>query len=190
MISLVNDFSAILDTCVVLPISLCDLLLRIAEGDGAMYKPRWTQEILDELERNLQKPKFNLSPEKAQYRISCMQSAFPEALVSGYEPLIEAMPNDHKDRHVLAATVYGKAEAIVTLNSRHFPVEALRKFGIERLTPDEFLTHQWHLDSELLRSRLSAQAVDCRKELSTHLDLLSKMVPRFVALVRSSGSGE
>jgi predicted nucleic acid-binding protein len=185
MISLVNEFSAVLDTCTLLPISLCDLLLRLAE-EPALYKPKWSAEILEELRRNLQGHKFNLDPARAEYRIACMQSAFPQALITEYESLSESMPNNKGDRHVLAAAVYGKADAIVTLNVRHFPEECLKQFGIERLSPDKFLTHQWHLDGDLVENKIRAQAGECGKNMSAHLDLLAKMVPEFAGLVRQS----
>jgi predicted nucleic acid-binding protein len=185
MISLVNEFSAILDTCVLLPISLCDLLLQLAE-DPALYSPRWSPEILQELERNLTAPKFNLTVEKARYRIASMQSAFPEALVTGHGSLVDSMPNNSKDRPVLAAAVYAKVDAVVTVDKRGFPESDLRAFGIERLTPDEFLVHQWYLDPDLVRCRLLRQASTCRKDLSKHLSLLERMVPTFVRLVRQS----
>jgi len=185
MISLVNEFSALLDTCALVPISLCDLLLKVAENP-AMYKPKWSPEILTELERTLQCPKFNLTPEKAAYRIACMQSAFPEALVTGYDPLTASMPNHFKDRHVLAAAVYGKVDAIVTLNIRDFPINSLSNFGIERLTPDEFLIHQWYLDPSLVRRRVVEQVIECKKDMDGHLRLLGRMVPKFVDLVRTA----
>lgn len=141
MISLVNEFAALLDTCTLVPISLCDLLLKLAE-DPALYQPKWSREILGELTRTLQGPKFNLTPEKAAYRIACMESAFPEAAITGYESVTPSMPNDSKDRHVLAAAVCGKVDAIITLNTRDFPLKSLSEFGIERLTPDQFLVHQ------------------------------------------------
>jgi predicted nucleic acid-binding protein len=185
MISLVNEFSALLDTCTLVPIALCDLFLRLAE-DPAMYKPKWSQSILQELSSVLQSPKFHLSPEKARYRIESMQSAFPEAMVAGYEPLIDVMSNHEGDRHVLAAAVYGKVDATVTLNQRHFPDDQLSRFGIERLTPDAFLTHQGHLDEALVMSRLAAQSTACEKELRSHIVLLEKMAPGFGSLVRST----
>jgi hypothetical protein len=187
MISLVNEFSVLLDTCTIVPISLCDLLLRLAENP-AMYKPKWSLEILEELRRTLEGPPFSLTQERTAYRIACMQSAFPEALVSGYEFLTESMPNQSKDRHVLAAAVYGKVDAIVTLNIRDFPLNCLSAYGVERLTPDEFLVHQWHLDPALVRSRVVEQVIACRKDMDSHLALLKRMVPRFVALVRSGSS--
>src|SRR6185312_12396303 len=113
----------------IIPISLCDLLLRLGE-DPAMFRPQWSQEILDEVSRNLCGPKFNLPEDKVSYRIACMKSAFPEAMIVGHKALADSMPNDPKDRHVLAAAVYGKSDAIVTLNTRHFPQDELERFGI------------------------------------------------------------
>lgn len=115
-----------------------------------------------------------------------MKSAFPEAMITGYEPLIKSMPNNEKDRHVLAAAVYGKADAIITLDRKGFPDEDLGVFGIERLTPDQFMIHQWHLDQALVRSRLLAQVAEYKKNLEVHLTLLGRMIPGFVKLFRES----
>lgn len=98
------------------------------------------------------------------------------------------MPNHPKDRHVLAAAVYGKVDAIVTLNKRDFPIDCMGTFGVERLTPDEFLVQQWHLDTVLVRSRVVEQVTACKKSMDGHLALLERMVPRFAALVRSESS--
>ncbi|HMA95495.1 MAG TPA: hypothetical protein VKP30_22555 [Polyangiaceae bacterium] len=42
---------------------------------------------------------------------------FPEADVTDYEPLIAAMQNDPKDRHVVAAAVKSGAQVIATSNN-------------------------------------------------------------------------
>ncbi|MEU4773363.1 hypothetical protein [Micromonospora sp. NPDC023644] len=68
-----------------------------------------------------------------------MREHFPEAMVSGYEHLINEMTNHPKDRHVLAAAVAADAEAIVTANLRDFPDHALAPYAIEVLHPDDFL---------------------------------------------------
>jgi predicted nucleic acid-binding protein len=185
MISLVNEFSAVLDTCVLLPISLCDLFLKLAE-DPAFYSPRWSQSILDELERNLRGPKFNLPAEKATYRIACMESAFPEAMITGCEVISDSMPITPKDRHVLAAAVCGHVDAIVTSNLRDVPVEVLRGFGIERLSPDDFLLYQWGLDNNAVLSRLEAQTTQFKKDMRSHMALLARMVPKFSQAVTTS----
>jgi predicted nucleic acid-binding protein len=41
---------------------------------------------------------------------------------------------------VLELAVAGRCEAIITYNKRDFPSPELRRFGLEALTPKEFLT--------------------------------------------------
>ena len=54
-----------------------------------------------------------------------MNKAVPDALVTGFEPLIDSIDlPDVDDRHVAAAAVRSNAEIIVTLNLRDFPAPA------------------------------------------------------------------
>jgi predicted nucleic acid-binding protein len=171
MISLINKYVVVLDACVLIPISLCDLLLRLAE-EPALYAPRWTDEILEEVRRNLTREPFNLSQPKADYRIECMRTAFPEALITGHEPLIGSMKNQEKDRHVLATAVWCKADAIVTANGKDFPKSCMDEFRLERMSPDRFLINQWHLDRENVVLRIKQQALSANKTMEDHLMLL------------------
>jgi hypothetical protein len=41
-------------------------------------------------------------------------------MVMGYEPLVAAMQNDMKDRHVVAAAVKAGAQVIITANLKDF----------------------------------------------------------------------
>ena len=114
-------FSALLDTCVLVPSRARDVLLEIA-STGA-YRPLWSSEILAELDRTLRllQSKRGMSPEEsAAYltRLSRqMETAFPDALVTGWEPLIETVRlPDPDDRHVVAAAWAGRADVIVTDN--------------------------------------------------------------------------
>ena len=55
-----------------------------------------------------------------------MEQALPDALVTGYEHLIDSIElPDRDDRHVLAAAVRCGASVIVTLNLGDFPSESL-----------------------------------------------------------------
>lgn len=63
-----------------------------------------------------------------------------QAMVTGYEPLIERLTlPDPDDRHVLAAAIHGGASAIITVNLRDFPASALAAHAIAARLPDDFI---------------------------------------------------
>lgn len=77
-----------------------------------MFHPLWSEEILDEVERNL--PKLGIDPRKAARRVDLMRASFgSEALISGSSHLIDQMGCHAKDRHVLTAAVHIMAVKIV-----------------------------------------------------------------------------
>jgi predicted nucleic acid-binding protein len=181
MLALDNEYSAVIDTCALVPISLCNLLLRLAEHPS-FFAPRWSPDILAELKHVLQKRRA-LSEEKALKRIGYMCSAFPEANVVGYEGLIRSMRNHEKDRHVLAAAVKCKADAIITFNVKDFPSDSVEDYEIQVLTPDEFLVHQFHLGRLLVVRKVTDHILPL--SLKHPLRPLSVLVPRFCELLRT-----
>lgn len=181
MIAQSSPCIAVLDTCVLAPMPVCDTLLRLAE-DPAFYIPKWSPDILRELRSTL--VRMGYTPAQAQRRITAMESAFEDAAVTGYEDLVEAMKNDPKDRHVLAAAVRCGADAIITQNVRHFRREAIRPYGLDILTPDDFLVQQYHRNRELLTEKLAAQAAARRIALDALLDRLQRFAPNCVHLLR------
>ena len=90
-----------------------------------------------------------ISFERIERLVRTMERAFPEAMVTGHEPLIPSMTKDPKDRHVLAAAVRGRADVVVTSNVRDFPPEACEPYDVDVQTPDEFLRHQWEVGANL-----------------------------------------
>jgi predicted nucleic acid-binding protein len=134
-----TDYSAVLDACVLVPMALCDLLLRLAE-EPAMYRPVWSEQILAEMGRAL-KIKLRRSSEEVAWRRQQMKEAFPEAMVTVSSALLKAVEciPDKNDRHVLAAAIVAPAETIVTQNIRHFPKDCCEKYGVLCQTPEDFL---------------------------------------------------
>lgn len=95
-------FTCVLDTCVIYPIDIRDLLLWFAHFD--LYRPKWSQTIFDELHSVMVKK--GMPEEKARMQIGRINKAFPEALVNNYEELITTLSmTDRKDCHVLAAAI-------------------------------------------------------------------------------------
>jgi hypothetical protein len=75
-----------------------------------------------------------------------MEQAFPDARVSGHEALQAALSlPDEGDLHVLAAAIKGRADMIVTFNTRDFPPESLSPWDMECRHPDDFFIDQFHL---------------------------------------------
>lgn len=179
------SFPVFIDTCALYPATLADLLLRIAER-GA-FRLHWSADVLGELGRNLAKIP-SVGEEGAQRRVHAMTRAFPEAAVTGYERLIDAMACDPKDRHVLAAAVHSDCQLIVTFNLRDFPVASLEPHHLAVVLPDEFLLDQLDLYPGIVLSALREQAEDVRRPKLTPLALLASLersgAPRFAAEVR------
>lgn len=159
MVAQGNQYIAVLDTCVLAPMPLCDTLLRLAE-DPAFYIPKWSDDILRELRSTLQR--MGYTPAQADRRITAMESAFEDANVPGYERLTASMTNDPKDRHVLAAAVRSGAHAIITHNVRHFQPASVKPYDVDVLTPDDFLVHQFHLNRETV-SREARRSGRCAR---------------------------
>jgi len=174
----ISQYVVVLDACVLAPMPVVDTLLRLAE-EPAFYTPKWSAGILQEVGRVLGE-KRGYSSEQVQRRLAAMKSMFPDAMVTGYVDLIDAMPNDPKDRHVLAAAVRCGAHAIVSDNVKHFPENALAPYGLECLTADAFIAHQYYLDPDTFISVLTEQARDIGWPLphliSRHVPSLSKLI--------------
>lgn len=136
-------FSALLDTCVLVPSRARDVLLEIA-STGA-YRPLWSTEILAELDRTLRLllGKRGASPEETDAYLTRlfrqMETTFPDALVTGWEPLVATVQlPDADDRHVVAAAWAGRADVIVTDNLADFPPGTLPT-PLFRQSLDDFL---------------------------------------------------
>lgn len=159
---------------------LCDTLLRLAAA--GLYRPCWTDEILDEAIRNLI---ADGRVPAASRRRELMVRAFPEAMVHGYQPLIAGMSNHPKDRHVAAAAVRAAARGIVTANLRDFEPAP---DGIAIWSPDQFLTSLAEDHGGVVLDVLSRQSEAMRRPPTTLTSLLNRLqrtAPTFVAMVRS-----
>lgn len=147
-------YGAVLDACVLIPVALCDVLLRAAQRD--LYRIHWSELILAEVERNL--GKLGIDPAKAQKRVDAMRAALARANVEGFEGIIDSMPNHPKDRHVLAAAVIAGAQSIVTFNLKDFHTDGTAQSHIRAEHPDAFLTNLFHLYPDALTEIITHQA--------------------------------
>jgi predicted nucleic acid-binding protein len=175
----------LLDTCVIYPTVMREVLLGVARA-GA-FQPMWSARILEEWARAARK----IGPTgeaQARGEIALVRAAWPKAEVT-WKPSLEDrlyLP-DAADVHVLAAAIAGSADAIVTVNAKDFPRHTLAEEGLERIDPDALLRGIWEDTPEMVEAvvesvrqeaeRLSGEAWDSRKLLKkARLPRLAKAV--------------
>ncbi|WP_312354148.1 PIN domain-containing protein [Pantoea vagans] len=157
-----TPYPVVLDACVLYPSFLRDLLIRL--GLTGLYQPKWSATIEDEWQRNLLANRTDLTPEQIQRTAALMNKAVPDAMITGFEPLIDSVDlPDVDDRHVVAASVRSNSEIIVTFNLKDFPAPALNAFGIEALHPDDFVMDLFDLNRALVLSAVTTQRSNLRR---------------------------
>lgn len=169
-----SGFTVVYDANVLYPSMLRDILSRLA-GTG-IFQARWTDQILDEVFRNLQANRPDLAPEKLRRTRELMCLAVDDCLVTGYEELIGSLHlPDPDDRHVLAAAIRCGAQVIVTENKRDFPSEVMDGYGIEIQGADEFLCDQIDLFGPRVHQAITYAAAAFRNPPRTIDDVLDAL---------------
>lgn len=132
-----TKFTCVLDTNIIFPIEIRDLLFWFAFYE--LFTPKWSQHIFDEWEDVMQRK--GVTETEIKKRTHKANLAFPDALVKNYDGLIKSLTlPDPKDCHVLAAAIKTNANLIVTNNIKDFPKDYLATFGLAAKTADDFLT--------------------------------------------------
>lgn len=179
-----SPYAVVLDACVLYPSILRDVLLRL--GLTGLYEPKWTATIQDEWKRNLRTNRPDIAEDQLARTQTLMNKALPDAMVSGFEPLISGITlPDSNDCHVVAAAIRCKAEVIVTMNLKDFPRNLMAEFEIEALHPDEFIMDLFDLNQALVLKAVNAQRASFRQPamgVTVYLDsLLRQGLPMTVS---------
>ena len=177
------SFSVLLDTNVLVPAGLNDLLLGLAH-EGT-FEPRWSAQILVELERYLVRSRV---PEAViEQRLETMRSQFADAPVENYQALEAKLScADPNDNHVLAAALIGKVATLVSFNADDFPAYVIERFGLELTHPDDFLAAQFELNPEVMQqvlAHLISRWPDNYSSLAQLADAWQDSLPRFSAML-------
>lgn len=182
-------FGVVLDACVLYSITLTDTLLSIAQT--GLFSPLWSDRITEEAQLALRRRVAPASHPGLAQRFADMDDAFTSAriapspgLVAGLAPMC---PDPH-DAHVVVTALQGRAELIVTANTKDFPASLLAPLGLHTLTPDEFLLDLLDRAPENTLKGLNAQAARKSDPSLTLRELtggMSKTAPRFVAAVHA-----
>lgn len=167
-------FVVVYDANVLYPSTLRDLLIRVAQA--GLVQAKWTDRILDEVFDALSQNRPDLDSQNLARTRRLMNSAVRDCLVSGYEPLIEAVQlPDPGDRHVLAAAIKARAQLIVTNNRKDFPSVTLEAWDMEAKSPDDFILDQMDLSREAVHSAVQRIADSRVKPPATLHDVLTTL---------------
>jgi hypothetical protein len=153
-------FSVVFDACVLYPAPLRDLLIQLATT--RLFRAKWTNKIHDEWMASVLERRPDLTTEQLARTRDLMNSAVLDCVVTGYEHLIPAITlPDENDRHVVAAAIHARVDAIVTYNLKDFPGAELATHGLEAIHPDEFMNFQF----DLSEADVVISAQKCRARL-------------------------
>ncbi len=171
-------FTAFFDADVLYGSELRNFLMHLALM--GLFRARWSEGVHKEWMTRLLANRPDLSREKLERTRRLMDMHAEDALVAGYEGLIEGLRlPDANDRHVLAAAIQGQADVIVTRNVRDFPPAALEPFGIEALHPDDFVLHLLDLGTELVIEAAEGHRESLRRP--------TKTVEEYLAMLENEG---
>ena len=169
-----SHFTALLDANVLHSYPLTSLLLELAEA--RLYRPAWSADIHTEWQRSVLAARPGTDPALLRRRREAMDTALPDACVSGYAPLIDGLTlPDPDDRHVLAAAIRAKAQVIVTFNEADFPASTLAGFDLVAQHPDLFLRHLIDLAPAVVRARLEMMLQHWQRPPNTPEDFIGAL---------------
>lgn len=180
-------FVVVYDANVLYPSTLRDVLIRIALT--GLVQAKWTDEILDEVFRNLKADRPDLDSRRLDRTRRLMVAAVRDCMVTGYKPLLGAVElPDPEDRHVVAAAIRARAQLIVTFDMDDFAADELAAWDIEAKHPDDFLVDQFHLDAIKVHQAVQAVADSWSNPPGTSddvLDILERSgLPQTAAVLR------
>jgi predicted nucleic acid-binding protein len=165
-------FTVVLDTNVVYPVIIRDILFWFAHYD--LYTPKWSEHIFEEWKKVMRAK--GVSEVEANKRIERANLAFPDALVLNYKELISRLKlPDEDDRHVLAAAIKTNANLIVTNNIKHFPKDVLQSFGLSAKTADDFLTDTIDLNQEQAIAAFNEMVLNKKNPRMDEFDVLNQL---------------
>ena len=142
-----------LDTCVLYPAMLRDFLLALAAR--GLFVPLWSNGVAAEL-LSLVARRNPAELARIQALLKQMTARWPEGQTTPGDADTPDLP-DKTDRHVLAAAMAGKADAILTDNWRDFPNAALAPHGLRAITPDDFVMQLWLKAPDSVSETLATQ---------------------------------
>jgi predicted nucleic acid-binding protein len=177
------------DTNVLFPFSIMDLMLALAED--LVHEVLWSEALLAEWARVIVREQHRSAVSAAEIT-GVIRGYFTRGRVSeaDYLGLVPDMPGeDPDDRLHMAAAIAGCAEVIVTWDRAGFPAEPLAGLGLRVADPDEYLCGLLTELTEEVTATVVRLAAEKRRPPLTPEDLVNALgkagVPVFAERLRS-----
>lgn len=169
-------YVVVYDACVLHDPAVRDLPVRCAGKRQLSLRARWSEAILDEVVRSILRRRPDLEEQRLERMRNLLNESLPDCLVTGYEPLVDAVHlPDPDDRHVVACAVKAQAQAIVTSNLKDFPAESLRAHDLEAVHPDEFVRGLIDLHAPTVAATFQELVGDLRSPPSTTAEAIERL---------------
>ena len=143
-----------------------------------LVRAKWSDDIHEEWIQSLLETRPDLRREQLERTRELMNAHVRDCIVTGYDELIAKLTlPDPDDRHVLAAAIHAKADAIVTFNLRDFPASALAEHDIVAVHPDDFVNSLLTGDTESVveaTDRHRESLKNPKKTIDEYLDSLER----------------
>jgi predicted nucleic acid-binding protein len=164
----------VLDACVLYSAQLRNILLSLAAAD--LFRPKWSDLIHEEWITNLLSDRSDLKRKDLEATRDAMNRNFLDSMVHGFDPLIPTLTlPDPDDRHVLAAAIHSRSDAIVTLNLKDFPPPALAPYGVMVVSPDVFANYLLDLDEDEALSALAKMRARLKNPSMTPVEFVDSV---------------
>ncbi len=113
-----------------------------AAADG-LIRLRWSDTILDEMARSLVN-RLGMPADQAGRLGQALNRFLPDASVipteADYSAFADLFMPDEDDRHVVAAAVAARADALCTWNMKDFPPPVMERVRVRLRSPDDVLS--------------------------------------------------
>jgi predicted nucleic acid-binding protein len=165
----------ILDTCVLVPVIIRELLIRL--GSEKYITPLWSKQILKEWQGVFNKRNLEMAAQ-TQIEILLLTAKFPGSNIVVDDMLEKSLfLPDLEDRHVLAAAINGQADLIITQNIKDFPYRILSEFNVKVQIPDKFFVEVFN-DNPILINKITRKLFDEISEKNPKIKELKKLLKK------------
>jgi predicted nucleic acid-binding protein len=177
-----------IDTSELYPFTIMDVLLTMSEN--FLFTWVWTDELLDEWERVIVEGEQR-NAESARSVTDAVRSWFKNSRLDPAEyrnRVSDDLSPDPDDRIHVAACLDGRADVLLTRNTKDFPLEKLAAAGVQVVTADDFLVDLLRRRPKAVQEAFVATAATRNRPPVTACELVDRIgragTPKFASRMR------